>query len=67
MFLGFPGGLDSKESTCNERDLGSIPGLGRSPGGGHDNPKLIKIVNVCLFVTVRAQGVLYMAFFSFQC
>ena len=34
----FPGGSDSKESTCNRRDLGSIPGLGRSPGGGHDNP-----------------------------
>ena len=32
--MGFPGGLDSKESTCNAGDLGSIPGLGRSPGGG---------------------------------
>ena len=28
----FPGGLDGKESTCNGGDLGSIPGLGRSPG-----------------------------------
>ena len=37
-FLGFPGGSDSEESTCNVGDLGSIPGLGRSPGGGHDNP-----------------------------
>ena len=36
--LGFPGGSDRKESTCNERDLGLIPGLGRSPGGGHGNP-----------------------------
>ena len=26
--MGFPGGLDSKESTCNAEDLGSIPGLG---------------------------------------
>ena len=25
-------------SACNEADLGSIPGLGRSPGGGHGNP-----------------------------
>ena len=25
-------------STCNARDLGSIPGLGRSPGEGHGNP-----------------------------
>ena len=37
-FWGFPGGSDSKESTCNAGDLGSIPGLGRSPGEGHDNP-----------------------------
>ena len=35
---GFPGGSDSKESSCNEGDLVSIPGLGRSPGGGHGNP-----------------------------
>ena len=27
-----------KESTCNAEDLGSVPGLGRSPGGGHGNP-----------------------------
>ena len=33
--LGFPGGSDGKESTRNAGDLGSIPGLGRSPGGGH--------------------------------
>ena len=32
------GGSDGKESACNGEDLGSIPGLGRSPGGGHDNP-----------------------------
>ena len=36
--LGFPGGSDGKESTCNEGELGSVPGLGRSPGGGHGNP-----------------------------
>ena len=29
---------DDKGSACNEGDLGSIPGLGRSPGGGHGNP-----------------------------
>ena len=38
VFLGFPGGSDSKESACNVGDLGSIPGLGKSPGGGHGNP-----------------------------
>ena len=30
--------LRGKESTCNAGDMGSIPGLGRSPGGGHGNP-----------------------------
>ena len=40
VFLGFPGGSDGKESTCNVGDLGSIPGLGRPPGGGHGNPLL---------------------------
>ena len=35
---GFPVGSDGKESACNVEDLGSIPGLRRSPGGGHGNP-----------------------------
>ena len=34
----FPCGSAGKETTCNVGDLGSIPGLGRSPGGGHGNP-----------------------------
>ena len=34
---GFPCGSEGKESACNVGDLGSIFGLGRSPGGGHDN------------------------------
>ena len=29
--------LNDYESTCNVEDLNSIPGLGRSPGGGHGN------------------------------
>ena len=33
--LGFPSGSDGKESACNAGDMGSIPGLGRSPGGGN--------------------------------
>ena len=36
--MGFPGGSDDKDSACSEGDLGSIPGLGRSPGRGHGNP-----------------------------
>ena len=38
VFLGFPSGSDGKESAYYVRDLGSIPGLGRSPRGGHGNP-----------------------------
>ena len=34
----FPGGKLVKNPPANVRDLGSIPGLGRSPGGGHSNP-----------------------------
>ena len=36
--LGFPGGFSGKEFTCDAGDAGLIPGPGRSPGGGHDNP-----------------------------
>ena len=36
--MGFPGASDSKESACNAGDLGSIPGLGRTPGGGNGYP-----------------------------
>ena len=38
VFLGFPGGLAGKESTCIVGDLDSIPGLGRSPGEGKGYP-----------------------------
>ena len=36
--LGFPGSSTGKESTCNVGDLGSVPGLGRSPGEGKGWP-----------------------------
>ena len=36
--LGFPCGLTGKESACNAGDLGSIPGLKRSPGEGKGYP-----------------------------
>ena len=35
---GFPDNSVGKESVCKEGDPGSIPGLGRSPGAGNDNP-----------------------------
>ena len=34
----FPGGSEVKASACNAGDLGSIPGLGRSPGERNGNP-----------------------------
>ena len=36
--LGFPSGSHGKESACNAGNMGSIPWLGRSPGGGHGIP-----------------------------
>ena len=38
LILGFPGGSVGKESTCNAEDLGSNPGLRRSPGEGNGYP-----------------------------
>ena len=38
VFLGFPCGSAGKEATCNAGDLGSIPGLERSPGEGKGYP-----------------------------
>ena len=40
-YWGFPGGASGKEPVCQcrcVRDVSSIPGLGRCPGGGHGNP-----------------------------
>ena len=42
--LAFPGGSAGKESARNARDLGSIPGLGKCPRGGHGNT----LQNSCL-------------------
>ena len=36
--MGFPGGSEGRESACNVGNLGSVPGLGRFPGGGCGNP-----------------------------
>ena len=38
VFLGSPGGSAGQESACNVGDLGSIPGLRRSPGEGKSYP-----------------------------
>ena len=36
--MSFPGGTDGKVSVYNAGDPGPIPGSGRSPGGGIENP-----------------------------
>ena len=38
LLSGFPGSSAGIEFACNEGDLGSIPGLGRSPGEGKGYP-----------------------------
>ena len=38
LHMGFPHSSVGKESAFNAGDLGSIPGLGRSPGEGNGNP-----------------------------
>ena len=38
LYLNFPCGSDGKESACNARDPGSIPGLGRFPGESNSYP-----------------------------
>ena len=45
--LGFPDGLDDKESTCIAGELSSIPGSGRSPGEG--NGYSIIYLSICIF------------------
>ena len=36
--VGFTRWLNGNESICQAEDMGLIPGLGRSPGGGNGNP-----------------------------
>ena len=65
VFMGFPGGSDGKESTCNGGDLDSIPGLGRSHGGGRGNPLQYSCLEnpmdrgACRLQSRGSQGVLH--------
>ena len=45
---GFPGGSVVKTLTANVGDVGLIPGLGRSPGGGNGNPLQYSCLGNCL-------------------
>ena len=47
------GGSDGKEFACNAGDLGSIPGLGRSPGEGNGNPLQYSGLENCMDSTVH--------------
>ena len=50
--MGFPGGSDGKEPACNSGDLGSIPGLGRSPEDGIWTQEYLNSASVILKTTV---------------
>ena len=39
LHQSFPGGISGEEFACNAGDLSLNSGLGRSPGGGHGNPR----------------------------
>ena len=52
-YLGFPDSSVGKESTCNAGDLGSIPGLGRSPGEGKGYPPQYSYLENCLHCSVH--------------
>ena len=57
--MGFLGGSAGKESTCNAGDLGSIPGLGRSPREGNSYPLqysgLEKSMNSIVYEVAKSQ------------
>ena len=59
--LGNCKGSDGETSACNAGDLGSIPGLGRSPGGGNGKPLQDSCLEnpmdggTCLAVVIRSQ------------
>ena len=60
MFLGFPGDSTGKESVCHVGDLGSIPGLGRSPGEGNGYPvqdsglENLTVVFICISLMINS-------------
>ena len=53
LLLGLPPGSVGKESVCNAEDLGSIPGLGRSPGEGKGYPLQYSGLEISMDYTLR--------------
>ena len=71
LSLGFPCGSAGKESTHNVEDLGSIPGLRRSPGDGKGYPLQYSLqensVNCIRHGVAKSQAWLRDFHFYFQC
>ena len=67
--MGFPGGLAGKESARNAGDLGSTPGLGRSPGEGKGYPLQYSGLENSLDYIVHgvAKGQTRLSNFNFPC
>jgi len=57
LWRGFPGGSDGKESVCKAGDLGSIPGLGRSPGEGNGYPLRYSCLENAMDIPGRPQSI----------
>ena len=56
IFLDLPCGSTGKESVCNAGDMGSIPGLGRSPGEGKRDEMhsmVTTVNNTVLYVNIE--------------
>ena len=51
--MEIPGGSGGKESACNAGDLGSIPGLGGSPGEGNGNSLAICMEYSCMVNSMK--------------
>ena len=71
IFLGFPGGSAGKESACNARDLGSFPGLERSPGERNGYPLNYSTLESSMDCIVNCycdvlRQLLYIVIFSFS-
>ena len=54
--LGGASGKEAAASAGNVRDAGLIPGLGRSPGGGHGNPLWYSCVVISAWVLFLVSG-----------
>ena len=67
VFLGFRWGSAGKESACNAGDLGSMPGLGRSPVEGKDYPRQYSgLENSMILQPIGSQSQAWLSDFHFH-